>query len=342
MDVGIAFDLRSDFVHAPGGPPDRLEEYDSESTVAAIARALERNGHRARPIGGRRRFLQAVQTARPDIVFNIAEGFGTRSREAHVPAVCEMLGIPFTHSDPLTLALTLDKPLAKRVVASHGIATPAFAVIDRPEEARRIDLPFPLFAKPAAEGSSMGVRRSSRCANHDELVREVERLRLDYGQPVLVETFLPGVELTVGVIGNDPPRILGVMEVEPRNCPPEEFIYGLESKRNYAEEVLYHVPPRSLGAEAVAAVETLALRACRALGCRDIARVDVRLDAEGRPHFLEVNPLPGLSPETGDIVMVAGRMGISYDRLIGMILYEAGARQNLPGAARRLEGAHAP
>src|SRR5262249_39218541 len=146
-------------------------------------------------------FLEAAMAAPPDLVFNIAEGWGTRSREAHVPAACEMLGIPYTHGDPLACALTLDKALAKRVVASHGIPTAPFALVETVTQARAGDLPFPLFVKPNAEGSSMGVRATSRCATRAELVTECERVLCDYRQPALVETFLPGVELTVGVIG---------------------------------------------------------------------------------------------------------------------------------------------
>lgn len=339
MDVGIAFDLRSDFRLEPGAPVDRLEEYDSEATVQAIARAIEANGHRARLMGGRRRFVEAALASPPDIVFNIAEGWGTRSREAHVPAACEMLGIPFTHGDPLALALTLDKPLAKRVVASHGVPTAPFAVVERVADVRAVELPFPLFAKPAAEGSSMGVRRSSRCSTPAELAREVERLLADYRQPVLVETYLPGVELTVGVIGNDPPRILGVMEIAPKRARREEFVYGLETKRDWEVEVDYHVPPRSLDALKLRQVEEVALAAYRALGCRDVARLDIRLDARGMPCFMEVNPLPGLSPVSGDIVIMARATGLSYEGLIGAILDAALARTGLRGApAGRLVG----
>src|SRR5947208_14402278 len=203
MDIGIAFDLRSDFALEAGSPVDRLEEYDSPETVEAIATALAANGHRPRLLGGGRRFLEQMLARPPELVFNIAEGWGTRSREAHVPAVCEMLRIPFTHSDPLTLALTLDKPLTKRVAASHGVPTAPFAVVATLDELRAARLPpFPLFVKPAAEGSSMGVRKSSRVTGHAQLEAEVARCLADYRQPVLIESFLPGVEVTVGVIGN--------------------------------------------------------------------------------------------------------------------------------------------
>ena len=252
MDIGIAFDLRSDFAAEPGAPIDRLEEYDSPETVRSIEQVLRAQGHEPRLLGGGRRFVEAVLARPPALVFNIAEGWGSRSREAHVPAVCEMLAIPFTHSDPLTLALTLDKALTKEVLASHGIATPRFAVVESISDLARVDFPFPLFVKPSCEGSSMGIRQTSRVLAEKALKAEVARTLRDYGPPVLVETFLPGVELTVGVVGNGAgAEVLGVMEIEPRVGKPEAFVYGLETKRNYVEEVAYHVPPRNVPAATV-------------------------------------------------------------------------------------------
>jgi D-alanine-D-alanine ligase len=243
-----------------------------------------------------------------------------------------MLGIPYTHSDPLACALTLDKALAKRVVASHGIPTAPFALVESVAQARAVDLRFPLFVKPNAEGSSMGVRATSRCATRAELVAECERVLRDYRQPALVETFLPGVELTVGVIGNDPPRPIGVMEIRPRLVANDAFVYGLETKRDYENQVEYHVPPRTLDAAKVREVEAVAIGAFRALGCRDVARFDVRLDAAGVPNFIEVNPLPGLSPLSSDIVIMARAAGRTYEQLIGAIVDAALERAGLAKA----------
>ena len=332
MDIGIAFDLRSDFQPAPNAPIDRLEEYDSLDTVDAISRALSAHGHHPRKLGGGRRFLEAVLAHPPELVFNIAEGWGTRGREAHVPAVCEMLGIPFTHSDPVTLALALDKAMAKRVWAGHGIPTAGFAVVESTADLAGLDLPFPLFAKPVCEGSSMGIRRSSRVADAGALAAETNRLLADYGPPVLVETFLPGVEVTVGVLGNGrAAEILGVMEIAPRRSNPDEFVYGLEAKRGYMEEVEYHTPPRNLAAGQIREIEQVALAAYGALGCRDVARLDLRLDASGTPSVIEVNPLPGLSPATGDLVILARSMGVDYEALIGRVVDAALARLGLSG-----------
>ncbi len=339
MRIGIAFDLKSDFeASGAGGPEDAFEEYDSEETVDAIAGALRAAGHDVVKLGGGRRFLERA-LANPDreMVFNLAEGRGTRSREAHVPAICEVLGIPFTHSDPLTLALTLDKALAKRVVASHGIPTAAFALIERPED---LDgpgglalPPFPVIAKPNYEGSSMGIRKSSRCEDVRSLRERAGQLLSEYRQPVLVEKFLTGMECTVGVLGNGPDaRVVNVMEVAPRRGPREGFIYSLEVKRNWREEVEYHVPAR-VAPHVRAAIEKAALDAYRALGCRDVSRMDIRLDADGTPCFMEVNPLPGLNPTTGDLAILCARSGLPYEGLIARIVSNAVARQTATAAA---------
>jgi D-alanine-D-alanine ligase len=329
VDIGIAFDLRSDFDVGAGAPEDLLEEYDSDATVAAIAEALAANGHAPRRLGGGRAFLERVLREPPALVFNIAEGFGTRSREAHVPAVLEMLRIPCTHSDPLTCAVTLDKAVAKTLVAAEGVPTPRWTVATSADAQALAGLAFPVIAKPLAEGSSIGIRRSSRIERLPALREAVARLVAAYGQPVLVEEFCPGPELTVGILGNGgAARVVAAMEIVPRTTSREEFVYSLEVKRNYETEVEYHVPPRQPAA-LVRRVHEVALAAYRALGCRDVARVDLRVGADGEPKFLEVNPLPGLNPVTGDIVILAGRAGLSYRALIGSIVDAARARHKI-------------
>ncbi|TAH34656.1 MAG: ATP-grasp domain-containing protein [Planctomycetota bacterium] len=326
MEVGIAYDLRKDFSPASGAPEDRLEEYDSEETVEAVAEALRANGCIPRRLGGGRRFVELVLEQPPALVFNIAEGHGTRSREAHVPAVCEMLGIPFTHSDPLALALSLDKAMTKRTVAAQGVATPSFAVVESVDQSAGLSLRYPLIAKPLFEGSSMGIRKCSRVADARALRVEVERLLRDYHQPVLVEEFCGGPEFTAGVLGTGrEARVVGVMEIRPRRGRLEDFVYSLEVKRNYEEEVEYLVPPQQPRG-LVEQVEQVALDAFRALGCRDVARVDVRVGADGAPKFLEINPLPGLNPVTGDLPMLAVRSGMPYTALIGFIVDSAWGR----------------
>jgi D-alanine-D-alanine ligase len=328
MHIGIAFDLKADFGAVSGGPEDLLEEYDSDATVSAIERVLVARGHRVTRLGGGRRFLERLLAASPDLVFNIAEGRGSRSREAHVPAACEMLGIPCTHSDPLTMAVTLDKAMAKRVVASCGVPTPEFVVVEHERDLERITLPFPLFAKPLFEGSSMGIRRRSRLADRAQLREWVGQLLGDYREPVLVEEFCGGAEFTVGLLGNGANvRVAGTMEVEPLLVPRDQFVYSLEVKRNpnWAEEISYNVPPKRARAE-IDAVEKVALDAWRALGCRDVARIDVRCDASGNPKFIECNPLPGLAPGWSDLAILWDRTGGTYETLVGAILDEATTR----------------
>lgn len=327
MQIGIAFDLKSDFGAVVDGPDDRLEEYDSRSTVDAIAAALRERGHHVELLGGGRRFVERLLEVQPDLVFNIAEGHGSRSREAHVPAVCEMLNVHCTHSDPLTLAVTLDKAMAKRLADSLGVATPRFAVLERAADADLVALEYPLIAKPIFEGSSMGIRRHSRVTDASGLRREIERIVRDYDQPALVEEFCPGPEFTVGILGTaSSARVIGVMEIVPLRAKPSEFVYSLEVKRDWESEVEYHVPPKRPAA-IVAGVAQCALDAYKALGCRDVSRVDVRLDRDGAPRFLEVNPLPGLNPITGDLCILAERSGLPYVELIDAIVQGADARR---------------
>lgn len=332
LHIGIAYDLKSDAVPAKGQPDDILEEYDSPETVAALGRALGDLGHETIDLGGGRRFLETMLSGRPrpDLIFNIAEGRGSRSREAHVPAACEMLGIPYTHSDPLTMALTLDKNLTKRIALSHGIPTAPFCLIERSEDLAAARLPpFPVIAKPNGEGSSMGIRRDSLCADSAALARRVELLLSDYRQPVLVESFLPGAEVTVAVLGNGPnARALAAMEIAPQSGNNDTFIYSLETKRNYLAEVDYHVPPR-LPSSTIAAIEERAVAIYRAIGCRDTARIDLRLDAAGQPCLVEVNALPGLDPLRSDLPIMCGRLGVSYQELIDRIVRHATDRWQL-------------
>jgi D-alanine-D-alanine ligase len=327
MEIGLAFDLAPDAGLArSAGPDDRDEEYDSATTIEAVAEALGALGHRVRLLGGGRGLVRELLDRPPDLVFNLAEGRGTRSREAHVPAVCELLSVPYTHSDPLTLAVCQDKSVCKRIVSGAGVATPRWQVVEDAEA--ELALEFPVLAKPLHEGSSIGIRSSSRSTNAVELRADLERLLGDYSQPVLVEEFCPGPELTVGITGDGhEAELLGVMEIAPRQGPIEEFVYSVEVKRE-SEAADYLVPPR-LAPELVAQAAAAALRAYRALGCRDVGRVDLRLGADGVPQFLELNALPGLKPAWSDIVLLAERTGTSYEQLLGRIVSCARERLGL-------------
>lgn len=329
MRVGLAYNVK------PADPPDYLpvdafEEYDSEGTVAHICDALSALGHEVFRLGAGPGILDALRECRPDIVFNIAEGEGGRCREAHVPALLEMLGIPYVGSDPLTLCVTLDKPVAKRLVASEGLPTPRFRTVRPGEELRDLDLTYPVIVKPACEGSSKGVRLASRAASLRAAREMAAFVTGTYGQEAIVEEFVAGPEVTVGILGNGNARVVGVMEIRPKKMANEEFVYSLEVKRDWENQVEYLCPP-SLPPETIAGIERCALAAYRVLGCRDFGRIDFRVDAGGVPQFLECNPLPGLSPGYGDLPIMAERTGLPYVGLIAEILSHAVSRSGAPG-----------
>jgi D-alanine-D-alanine ligase len=330
MRIGITYDLKGDQdVGNSAGPDDLLEEFDSPVTIDAIAQALTAAGHEVEKLGNGRELLTRLLADPPDFVFNLAEGSGqARSREARVPAVLEMLGIPFSGSDPLALAASLDKEVAKRLVAASGIQIPAHALVTASQPSLSSQffdkIPFPVLLKPAWEGSSKGIRQCCLVEERNRLTAAVVKMLEDYRQPVLVEEFIEGDELTVGIIGNSPPRILGSMRILPRS-PTLRFIYSLEIKRDFERLVRYEYPP-DLPEEVVLLAENAALAAFMSLGCRDVARVDFRVRG-GVPYFLEINPLPGLNPETSDLVILARLAGLSYEGLVQQILQAAMQRE---------------
>lgn len=327
MKIGIAFDLKQANSTESSLQDDSQEEFDRPETIEAIAIALRGMGHTVQLLGDGREFLEKILSDRPDFVFNFAEGVGvSRSREARVPAVLEMLGIPFTGSDPLTMAVTLDKDIAKTIVSAAGVPVPGGHALKPHETLGEIPagrLLFPLVAKPAWEGSSKGIREKCFVRSPGELPAVIDDLRREYRQTILLEQYIAGDELTVGVIGNQPASVLGIMRVVPRR-PGDHFIYSIEIKRDYRNHVDYESPAR-LSAEAETALRRAALAAYHALGCRDVARIDFRLDGN-IPYFLEVNPLPGLNPIDSDLVLLSRGYGWSYERLIETIVAAALAR----------------
>ncbi|MBI5904251.1 MAG: ATP-grasp domain-containing protein [Deltaproteobacteria bacterium] len=324
MRVGLAYNVKP-AAHPDHLPEDAFEEYDSEATVGHICDALSRLGHDVRRLPAGAAFVDAVREAAPDIVFNIAEGEGGRCREAHVPALLEMLRIPYVGSDPLTLSVTLDKPVAKKLVLQEGFPTPAFRAFRSAAEFTTLPFPCPVIVKPAFEGSSKGVRLKSRATTLEEARDMVRFVTETYRQEALVEAFVPGAEVTVGVLGNDPPRVAGMMEIVPKSVPTSEFVYSLEVKRDWENRVSYRVPP-DLPGKTLGEIERCALGIYRALGCLDFSRIDFRLDASGTPQFIECNPLPGLSPGYGDLPIMAERMGLPYLSLVSEILSHALSR----------------
>jgi len=331
MQIGLAYDLKDDIEAGLNVPEDALEEYDSVRVIRAIARSIRALGHKTVYLGGGRKFLESILKTRVDFVFNIAEGRGSlRSREAQVPAVLEMLNIPYSGSDPLTLAATLDKPLAKQIVGSAGVPTPPMVQINSSRELKALasqDIPLPAFVKPAFEGSSKGIRLTSRANTAGRARAAADALLSRYGQPVMIEKYIEGDEITVGITGNSPPAIVGIMRVVPRK-KFKTFVYSLEVKRDWRNLVEYECPAR-LEKTTLKRIGEFSIKACNALGCRDFARVDFRVAPDGSPYFLEVNPLPGLNPDSGDLPIMSYKVGWNYQRLIETILEAALARYRL-------------
>jgi D-alanine-D-alanine ligase len=325
LRLGLCYDLKGDYL-AAGFSPEEVMEFDEEETIAALVSGLEDQGHQPERVGrGLELARRLALGERWDLVFNFAEGVRGRSREAQVPAICELYDQPYTFSDPLTCAVTLDKSLAKRLVRDHGLPTAPFALVERPEQAAAVTLQPPLFVKPVAEGSSKGVTRRSRVETREELPAACAELIQAFNQPVLVESFLPGREMTVGIVGNGAAaRVLGVMEVAFR--AHADAAYTAENKKEYETRVDYAL----LDGEPLARrARELALAAYKALDCRDLARIDLRCDAAGELQFLEVNPLPGLHPTYSDLPILAGRAGVPYPDLLGQIVEAAALRWGL-------------
>jgi D-alanine-D-alanine ligase len=310
----------------PSSGDDTDAEFDRLPTLEALASALEKSDLAVELCEAGPELLARLSAGGFDFAFNIAEGRRGRSREAQVPAILEFLGIPYSGSDPTALGIAHDKALAKRLVASFGLGTAPFAVLSSPGEPLPEALRYPLFLKPAHEGTSKGISPQSICQTPAEARRTVEALLERYQQPVLVEEFLTGREFTVGIVGNDPPRVLPIMEfVYEPGLPP---IYDFDVKIERRFGVSYPCPA-PLDPALEREISALALGSFRALGCRDVSRVDIRLDRDGRPCFIEVNPLPGLTPGFSDLVTVAKAGGLEYEALVAAIAGAALRRAGL-------------
>ena len=331
---------------------DEFAEWDAPATIAAVESALSRLGKVVR-LEATEDFPERLRKVRPDIVFNIAEGFRGVNREAQVPAICEFFGIPYSGSDPFTLTLCLDKAKTKETLAFHGIPTPRFAVVEDIGElqTRTADLELPLFVKPLHEGSSKGITDRNLCFDRDHLARQTRFLLENYQQPVLVEEYLPGKEFTCAVLGNgNRATVLPIVGMNFESLPEGALpIYSFDAKfiwdRPENPLEIFQCPAR-ITKELQASIERVTLDAFRVLGCRDWARIDVLLDAAGNPNVLEVNPLPGILPDPADnscLPKAARAAGIGYDELIQSCLKYAAARQGveLGGAGKAVTGERA-
>ena len=318
---------------------DEYAEWDSAATLDAVANALARHGEVIR-LEATDDFPQRLRETHPDIVFNIAEGLRGPNRESHVPAICEFYGIPYSGSDPFTLALCLDKARTKEVLRANGVATADWWLIRSSHELHALSarkLTYPLFAKPVHEGSSKGITERNFIEAADSLEPVVIELLERYEQPVIVESFLPGAEFTCGVLGNGPKaRVLPIVGLNFSSLPEGALpIYGYEAKWIWdrPEEPLdmFECPAR-IPDRVRAEIESVVLRAYHVLGCRDWSRVDVRLGGDGRANIIEVNPLPGILPDPAEnscLPKAAREAGLDYDALIGACLRAAAERQRV-------------
>ena len=330
MRIGLTYDLRSAYL-AAGFGDEETAEFDRESTIDAIESALQELGHQTERIGHLPDLMaRLIGGGSWDLVFNTAEGLRGFGRESEVPALLDAFGIAYTFSDPLVSALTLHKGMAKHVLRDLGVPTTEFRVVASDAEARAVDLPFPLFVKPVAEGTAKGIDGRSLVETMPELVARCRLVREQHAQPALVEPFLPGREFTTGITGTGArARVLGTLEVVLRDGA-ESHCYSYLNKEHCEELCEYRLAGGPLAEEC----ERVALQAWRGLGARDAGRVDLRLDAGGRAQVLELNPLPGLHPEHSDLPILCTAVGLPYVELIGAIVASA-AERRVSGAVAR-------
>ncbi len=325
--VGLTYDLKTDYEFKDGDPADANAEFDHPSTIDVIAKAIESCGFKVKKIGNVTKLLEKMDHLEADIVFNISEGISGRNRESQVPILLEMMGKPFVGADALTLALALDKVMAKKIFIAEGIPTPRFFEVKSAEELTHTDhCKFPMIVKPRFEGSSKGLSEDSRVQNKEELKKQVEYIVHTYKQPALIEEFISGQEFTVAIVGNEDPQVLPIVQIKiDGKLQLNDKFYTFA---RITSDRLEYICPARISQEMKKRLNELALKTYRAVECRDFGRVDFRVDQEGNPFVLEINPLPSLSTE--DVFMlVAKNIGITYEAMIGRILDSAIKRYNL-------------
>jgi D-alanine-D-alanine ligase len=337
LKVGFTFNVKR-VKPTVDASEDSEAEYDAPSTLQAIREAIASWGHEVIDLEATAELPQALQSTPVDFVFNIAEGFKGRNRESQVPALLELLDIPYTGSDPATLSLALDKGLAKKIVRSAGVWTPNFQLMTTGKERLLKEFTFPLMVKPVAEGSSKGVLSKSVCRSEAELREVVKELVGKYQQPALVEEYIGGREFTVGLLGERRPRVLAPMEIVFLDKDDKTPVYSFQHKLDVNESIRYDVPA-ALDPGQTEKLKAAARTAFMALGCRDVARIDFRMDEKGRLFFIECNPLPGLTPGWSDLVLIAQGSGMDYRALIGEIMSGAIRRYKERVASRRAAAA---
>jgi D-alanine-D-alanine ligase len=319
MIIGITYDLRDEYLKM-GYTEEETAEFDREDTISSIENTLAELGYQTDRIGHIKNLVNRLSHGdRWDLVFNISEGMYGNGREAQVPALLDAYQIPYVFSGPLVLSLTLDKAMTKIIARDAGVTTADHVVVSKKEDIPFVNLQYPLFVKPLSEGTGKGIDPESVIANPAQLFRKCSELLDRYNQPVLVETYLSGREFTAGIVGTgDEARCIGVIEIILKDNA-EQGVYSYVNKEECEERIIYTLTDP----EAVDVCSELALKAWKALRCEDGGRVDIRFDAEGIPHFLEVNPLAGMHPEHSDLPILAGLYGISYPELMKMIISSA-------------------
>lgn len=329
MRIGLTFDLRKHYLER-GFNEEETAEFDSEATIGFLEETISSLGHQVIRIGNIYELTRLLAAGeRWDLVFNVAEGLYGRSREAQVPAILEAFNILYTFSDPLTLALSLDKAAAKSVIRDAGIPTPDFFLIKGLPEIEQIPKRFqyPLFIKPVAEGTGKGITADSIIGNFNELKKNAAAMLANHKQPVIVETYLPGREYTIGILGTGPKaRAAGVLEVE-LLANAEPLVYSYMNKELCEERVLYKLVTGKENEGIIRECSDIALRAYIELGCRDAGRVDLKTGSDGKLYFLEINPLAGLHPTHSDLPICCAQAGIVYKSLISSIIDSAMERK---------------
>ena len=327
--IGITYDLKTDWQGSHEDPIDAAAELDGHKTIECLKASLESAGHKVVLIGGARQLIARVTSGemKVDIVLNISEGFKGRNRESQVPALLDLYDIPFVGADALSLGVTLDKVVAKKCFIADGIPTARYFKASSTDNLKVLNtIGFPLFVKTLHEGTSKGITESSRVENFDQLKVQVDRICGDYKQPALVEEFIKGTEFTVGVIGNNPPVAMPVVQyaIAGKTALGNEFY----SYQHVAQKLVEHICPAPIDEKLSARLQELAVRVYKSVDCRDFGRVDFRVDEAGNPYVLEINPLPNLSPD--DVFVLFGRVkGMTYNQIINKIMDEALLRTGL-------------
>jgi len=326
MKIALTYNLKE---KDESKPPDYFSEFDSEETVNSIVCALKKNGHQVLPVNaGRENLFNYFRKNRVDMVFNIAEGQSGKFRESEIPAILDYLEIPYTGSNTFSLALALNKALTKKILIAENIPTPLFQLFSSGDEILDSRLRFPLIVKPNFEGSAKGINSSNVVSDEETLKLRVKELVGRYNQEVLVEEFIEGKELTVGVIENGKAVVLPILEIDFSDCTKSgEFIYSWKMKEFQGNKELGLAPnfycPARLDKETEKLVKETALKTHHAVGCYDVSRTDIRLDKNNVPYVLEINPLPGLDPKESNLPIMAYAAGMKYEDLINAILKSA-------------------